>query len=1181
MSLELKALNKWGLTKCGEITTLLAVGREEFFLMCDFCDFTFLQLDKFVRHMCENHKLNFNALESESERSPTIEDVEFEEPWENPIRVNDDKSCVLNGFERVEIELDSGGMDTTLHMKEEDISSEFISENTEANKNNSADKTIDYNSRVVTVSEIVRDDKAKDEKEFTLELIDLYRNLPTLWNNKHKHYMNKNKRREEFDILLDKYREKYPDADRTVVIKKIKNLRSAYRRELKRCPPNVISRLYYFEAMDFLKSNYLGETKKSFQVHHNLKTEIDADFANSSDISTSDPNQSQCENTVKEEHDELTSEQKFIIELIELYRTLPALWDRKCSQYNDRESKAIQYNILLEKYRERYPDADKNDIKRKMSSLRTNIRRELKRPFKTNLYYFDALRFICNIESKSENETLLYDLDDTQDTSMDGDNEERTDEISEIDSDTEYTETSKQEQSETQNDMDSEQNEKLTDERKFIIEFLNLYRTLPALWDFKNAYYHNRAIKIKQYGIMVTKYREIMPNANILAVKKKIATLRLDFEQEVKRLSTSKLKEPALYYYDAMRFILKNYSECDVKYRMDDLNEDEDISMEGDNIESTGEMNEHESLSECTALTDEQQFVIEFINLYRSLPALWDMNIKSYYDRNIRNKYYEVMLTKYREIMPNAKIMDAKKKIATLRSNYQREVKRLRESSIGEPSLYYYDAMSFLRNNISECDKEVKQTLEENVDDDSLDEVDDSDDDLFVEQTDFLLYTDEDTQDPIEKKFTLELIELYRSLPALWKRKDKHFFNREYKRKQYEILLRKYREMYPNAEQKDVRSKIYSLRTNFYTELKRVGAKGSSNRYYFDALSFLRTNNKPDNLLLTKVKVQRTRSTINVTPPKNILTVAQNVMLAEMYKGFPSLWDETNISFRFNNRRQEALAALHEKFNNQSGKNLTPHELRKEIARLRKICTNEKKQKLLCQRESLIYKPTCAYYANIAFLEVNVQPFICTICQKLDSSLDQHKIHLASHDGSSPFKCPLCERGFQASTNFTVHLRRHVQDYIYNCEICNKALPTTTDLKAHMRGHTGEKPFVCEICGKSYRSLSQFNSHMHCHDKHRQYKCDICDKAFYKKITRDEHIKCVHQIVRDKICPVCNKAFKSTKHLRQHKEIHAVEKKYVCRICGKRFAQYAGLSGHVKTHGTTLTEFTSKSTDMS
>lgn len=328
------------------------------------------------------------------------------------------------------------------------------------------------------------------------------------------------------------------------------------------------------------------------------------------------------------------------------------------------------------------------------------------------------------------------------------------------------------------------------------------------------------------------------------------------------------------------------------------------------------------------------------------------------------------------------------------------------------------------------------------------------------------------------------------------------------------------------------------------------------------------------------LQVQRKRRTLKFTPPKSILNVAQCVMLADIYKGFPSLWDETDISFRFNNRRQEAFNALHEEFNNQAGKNLTQHELKNEIARLRKICSNEKKQKLLCKRENMVSKPTCLYYAHIAFLEVNVHPFMCTICQKLHLSLDQHKIHLASHDGSQPFKCPLCERGFQASTNFTVHLRRHVQDYIYNCEICNKALATTTDLKAHMRCHTGEKPFVCEICGKSYRSSSQFSSHMHCHDKQPQYKCDLCDKAFYKKIVREEHIKSVHQKVRDKICQICNKAFKSTKHLRQHKEIHATEKKYVCRICGKRFAQYAGLSGHVKTHGTTLTEITSKSTGI-
>ncbi|XP_039958706.1 uncharacterized protein LOC120773721 isoform X3 [Bactrocera tryoni] len=1155
MTLELKVLNKWGLTKCGEIATLLAVGKEEFFLMCEFCDYTFLQLDKFIRHMCENHKLSFNTVESESERSPTLEDIEFEEPWENPIEANDDKSCILNGFERVEIELDTG-MDTALHMKEEVISSEFISEDNGINNLNSPEKIVDYNSKDLTDSKIVRDVKGMDEKEFTLELIDLYRNLPSLWNNKHKHYMNKNKRREDFDILLNKYREKYPDANRTVVIKKIKNLRSAYRRELKRCPPNVISRLYYFESMDFLKNNYLAEKKISFKVYDNVKTEMDADFANNSNISTSETNETQYKNTLKEYEDDFNSEKKFVIELIELYHTLPALWDRKCIQYNDRESKAIQYNILLEKYKERYPDANKKDVKRKMSCLRTNVQREFKRPFRTNLYYFDALQFICNTEVQSENQNLLNDLDDSSDISMDGDNEERTDEIREIDSDTEYTEISKVKQSETEHDMDNEQNEKLTTERKFIIEFLNLYRTLPALWDFNNASYQNRAIKNEQYEIMLTKYREIMPNANIFDVKKKIATLRSNFHREVKRLSTSKLKKPALFYYDAISFIRKNESECDGQDRMDGLNEDGDISMEGNNIESTKEINVNENISQCTALTEEHQFIIEFINLYRSLPALWDMNIKSYYDRNIRNRYYEVMLAKYREIMPNANMLDAKKKIATLRSNFQREAKRLRESKMEEPSLYYYDAMSFLRNNYSDCEKEMEQILEENGDYDSLDEIDDSEDDSFVEQTDFLLYTEEDTQDPIERKFTLELIEVYHSLRALWKRKNKHFFNREFRKTQYEILLTKYREMYPNAELKDIRSKIYSLRTNFFTELKRVGAKGTSNRYYFDALSFLRTNNKPaENLEKAKVA------------PNFVLDDKQLIILAEIYKEHTCLWDEKDITYRFTNRRDEAIRFVCEKFNNKTGLNLTQIDLEKKVKTLRKLCSFIKNRKLIAKRKNIQYQLKFAYFKHLEFLEKDVGPFDCPTCKKIIHGPDAFKVHVAEHDGSLPFKCDICGHGYQLSANLGVHLRRHVHDYTFLCKICNKLYATSTELKTHMRLHTDEKPFVCDLCGYRTGQSSHLLTHKLKHQKRRRlFKCELCPKAFYEKRNLREH-KSVHSAVRDKICDICNKGFVTNRRLRQHRQIHDPEKKFSCKICGKCFAQSAGLCGHMKSHG--------------
>lgn len=41
--------------KCGEITALLSAGNQKFFLNCIFCEYTFLQLEKFIRHMYEDH----------------------------------------------------------------------------------------------------------------------------------------------------------------------------------------------------------------------------------------------------------------------------------------------------------------------------------------------------------------------------------------------------------------------------------------------------------------------------------------------------------------------------------------------------------------------------------------------------------------------------------------------------------------------------------------------------------------------------------------------------------------------------------------------------------------------------------------------------------------------------------------------------------------------------------------------------------------------------------------------------------------------------------------------------------------------------------------------------------------------------------------------------------------------
>ncbi|XP_014095320.1 zinc finger protein 559 isoform X2 [Bactrocera oleae] len=306
-----------------------------------------------------------------------------------------------------------------------------------------------------------------------------------------------------------------------------------------------------------------------------------------------------------------------------------------------------------------------------------------------------------------------------------------------------------------------------------------------------------------------------------------------------------------------------------------------------------------------------------------------------------------------------------------------------------------------------------------------------------------------------------------------------------------------------------------------------------------------------------------------VTIPNMILNDTQCQALADIYKTHTCLWDENDIAYRFGNRHKEALNSILEKCNEMCGLSLTNNELQSEIVRLRKITSIEKRQKILCKRKNTKFKPHCPYYQHIEYLEVDVSPFECTICETLFPVLGKLKVHVASHDGSLPFICSLCGHGFQLASNLTIHLRRHVQDYTYTCDICSKSFATSTDLKIHVRFHTGEKPYVCSICGQRRSTASHLFIHTLRHQNRRRHECKICSKTFIEKGTLKDHMLS-HSQVRDNICDVCQKGFKTKKHLYQHKLIHAAEKKYACIFCEKRFSQSAGLKGHMKTHGTKL-----------
>ena len=93
---------------------------------------------------------------------------------------------------------------------------------------------------------------------------------------------------------------------------------------------------------------------------------------------------------------------KFILECIEVYHSLPALWNVKSGDYSNRTKKKNEkYEHLLRKYRERFLIADKNQMIKKFNSLHTNFRKELTGAddvVKPTLWYFEEMRFLIGQE---------------------------------------------------------------------------------------------------------------------------------------------------------------------------------------------------------------------------------------------------------------------------------------------------------------------------------------------------------------------------------------------------------------------------------------------------------------------------------------------------------------------------------------------------------------------------------------------------------------------------------------------------------------------------------------------------------------------------------------------------------------------------------------------------------------
>ncbi|XP_055852177.1 uncharacterized protein LOC129916338 [Episyrphus balteatus] len=99
--------------------------------------------------------------------------------------------------------------------------------------------------------------------------------------------------------------------------------------------------------------------------------------------------------------------------------------------------------------------------------------------------------------------------------------------------------------------------------REFWIEFFELFKQFPEIWNVKSEKYKNRWLKQNAFASLLAKYQELDPNATEVILKKKINNLRSCYCRELKKVNnslrsargTEDIYKPSLWYYDKLDFL--------------------------------------------------------------------------------------------------------------------------------------------------------------------------------------------------------------------------------------------------------------------------------------------------------------------------------------------------------------------------------------------------------------------------------------------------------------------------------------------------------------------------------------------------------------------------------------------------------------------------------------------------
>lgn len=90
--------------------------------------------------------------------------------------------------------------------------------------------------------------------------------------------------------------------------------------------------------------------------------------------------------------------------------------------------------------------------------------------------------------------------------------------------------------------------------KKWLTEFLLMYKSCECLWDSEHEDYLNKKAKDDCYLKLVKKFNEHQPGT-ARDVRAKLTTCRKCYMREKRRLQLDPKRTPSLFYYDQLKFI--------------------------------------------------------------------------------------------------------------------------------------------------------------------------------------------------------------------------------------------------------------------------------------------------------------------------------------------------------------------------------------------------------------------------------------------------------------------------------------------------------------------------------------------------------------------------------------------------------------------------------------------------